>query len=364
MPSSRRDFLKNGALAGAALTMTSATGVASAQRSPASIPTTRATEFMRLFGLKYPIFQAPGGGAGPDLVAAVSGAGGMGILGGTRLTPEDARNAVATVRARTPRLFAVNYILAFEARSLPAVLEAGAPVVHFSWGSPTKETISAIRGAGARFGVQVANADGARSALDLGADYLVCQGVEAGGHVQSSTALHELLPKVLDQARNTPVLAAGGIGHGRKIREALLAGASGAMLGTRFVATQENLAHPEYKTLLIKSRGGDTAMSVCFQDGWPGATHRSLRNSTLGHWEAAGCPPVGRRPGEGDVVATRSDGTTVLRYSYASPVRDLRGAITDMALFAGQGVDDVRDLPRAADLVVRLWNECLNTSTR
>jgi len=78
MPSSRRDFLKNGALAGAALTMTGATGVASTQRSPASIPTTRATEFMRLFGLKYPIFQAPGSGAGPDLVAAVSGAGGIG----------------------------------------------------------------------------------------------------------------------------------------------------------------------------------------------------------------------------------------------------------------------------------------------
>src|SRR4029077_14645860 len=111
MPSSRRDFLKNGALAGAALTMTRATSVASAQRSPGSIPTPSATEFMRLFGLKYPIFQAPGGGAGPDLVAAVSGAGGMGILGGTRLTPEDARNTVATVRARTQRLFAVNYIL-------------------------------------------------------------------------------------------------------------------------------------------------------------------------------------------------------------------------------------------------------------
>src|ERR1700730_3872211 len=364
MPSSRRDFLKNGALAGAALTMTGATGVASTQRSPASIPTTRATEFMRLFGLKYPIFQAPGGGAGPDLVAAVSGAGVMGILGGTRLTPDDARNPVADGHARTQRLFALNYILAFEARSLPAVLEAGAPVVHFSWGSPTKETISAIRGAGARFGVQVANADGARSALDLGADYLVCQGVEAGGHVQCSTALYELLPKVLDRARNTPVLAAGGIGHGRKIREALLAGASGAMLGTRFVATQESLANPEHKTLLIKSLGSDTTMSVCFQDGWPGATHRSLRNSTLEHWEAAGCPPVGRRPGEGEVVATRSDGTTVLRYYYASPLRDLRGAITDMALFAGQGVDDVRDLPRAADLVVRLWNECLDTSMR
>ncbi len=365
MASSRRDFLKNSVIARAALSISSASSPANAQDLQARLPTPRATELMSLFGLKYPIFQAPHGGAGPDLVAAVSSAGGMGILGGLRgLTPDDARKAVTTVRARTQRIFAVNYILAFEPVSLPVVLEAGAPVLHFSWGLPTKEVVSATRNAGAKFGVQVANSSGARLALDLGADYLVCQGVQAGGHVQSSTALYDLLPRVLDHARNTPVLAAGGIGHGRKIREALLAGASGAMLGTRFVATQESLTHPEYKNLLIKSRGSETTLSVCFQDGWPGATHRSLRNSTLERWEAAGCPPVGRRPGEGDVVATRANGTTVLRYNSASPLRDLRGAITDMALFAGQGVDDVRDLPRAADLVERLWTECLDTSPR
>ena len=162
--------------------------------------------------------------------------------------------------------------------------------------------------------MQVANADGARSALDLGADYLVCQGVEAGGHVQSSTALYELLPKVLHEARNTPVLAAGGIGHGRKIREALLAGASGAMLGTRFVATQESLAHPEYKTLLIKSRGSDTTMSVCFQDGWPGATHRALRNSTL----STGRQPAVRRLAGGPARVTLSLRDRTEQQSYAT----------------------------------------------
>jgi nitronate monooxygenase len=126
--------------------------------------------------------------------------------------------------------------------------------------------------------------------LDLGADYLVCQGVEAGGHVQSSTALYELLPKVLDQARNTPVLAAGGISHGRKIREALLAGASGAMLGTRFVATQENLAHPEYKTLLIgNSSGGCVLFTLVLCSLIPyalvdeaGAQEAIARRGTLG----------------------------------------------------------------------------------
>src|SRR5262249_30941752 len=117
--------------------MFNGSNVATAQNALGRIPTPRAKELMALFGLKYPIFQAPHGGAGPDLVAAVSSAGAMGILGGLyRLAPEEARKVVAAVRARTQRPFAVNYLLSFEPVSLSAVLEAGAPVLHFSWGLP------------------------------------------------------------------------------------------------------------------------------------------------------------------------------------------------------------------------------------
>jgi nitronate monooxygenase len=101
---------------------------------------------------------------------------------------------------------------------------------------------------------------------------------------------------VLDEAKNTPVLAAGGVGNGQRIRTALLTGASGAVLGTRFVATQESLAHPDYKSAILKAHAGHTAMTLCFQDGSPPATHRALRNGTLTRWEASGCPPVGQRP--------------------------------------------------------------------
>jgi nitronate monooxygenase len=234
--------------------------------------------------------------------------------------------------------------------------------VQFSWGLPTAALIASVRGAGARPGIQVGNVDGARAALDAGADYLVCQGTEAGGHVQSSTRLSDLLPEVLEVAQSIPVLAAGGIGSGHKIREALLAGAAGVVLGTRFVATEESLAHSEYKNAIIRAQAKDTAFTVCFQDGWPGATHRTLRHATLVRWEAAGCPPVGRRPGEGDVVATRTDGTKVLRYYLGSPDRGLEGAITDLAMHAGEGVEDVKDLPPARDVVRRLWAECLDAS--
>ncbi len=103
---------------------------------------------------------------------------------------------------------------------------------------------------------------------------------EAGGHVQAHRGLFEALPAVLDEAKDKPVIAAGGIGDGRGIYRALSAGASAAMLGTRFVATVESNAHAEYKKALIGAKANDTALTVCFQDGWT-ATHRVLRNRTF-----------------------------------------------------------------------------------
>jgi nitronate monooxygenase len=365
MANSRRTFLRDGALASTVLSIFGLSDSARVRAARANeMPTPRAKALMTLFALDYPIFQAPHGPAatGPALAAAVSNAGAMGALALSRSEPEAARASVISTRGLTKRPFIVNYILAFDPVSLPAALEAGAPVIQFSWGLPTPEMMSAARSAGAKVGIQIGCREGVRAALDLGADYLICQGTEAGGHVQSSTALYELLPKVLEEAKDIPVLAAGGIGHGRKIKTALLAGASGAVLGTRFVATQESLAHPEYKSAILKAHATDTALSVCFQDGWPGATHRALRNRTFERWEAAGCPLVGRRPGEGDILATRPDGLEVHRYDSRTPGRDLKGNITDLVLYAGRGVDDVKDLPAAGDLVSRLWQECVGTA--
>jgi len=318
---------------------------------------------MSSFRLKYPILQAPVGyAAGPDLASAVCNAGAMGSIAGLNAaSPEEAREKVRKVLLATNGSFAVNYILALgaEPKSLGAVLDAGAPVVQFSWGIPAKPLVTTVRNAGARFGVQVASRDGARAALDAGADYLVCQGIEAGGHVQASSSLLDALAGVLAEANRLPVLAAGGIADGAGIRRVLEAGASGAVLGTRFVATQESDAHSEFKQALLKADGSQTALSVCFQGGWPNALHRSLRNETFRRWEAAGCPPEGRRPGEGDVVGTRPDGKPLLRYAALSPSKAMNGDhLSESALYAGMGVGLVKDLPPAGDLVRRLWAEC------
>jgi nitronate monooxygenase len=206
-------------------------------------------------------------------------------------------------------------------------------------------------------GIQVANALGARAAMDAGADYLVCQGIEAGGHVQSSMPLRDALAAVLDVAAETPVLAAGGIGDGHDLKRVLDAGASGAVLGTRFVATRESLAHGVYKDALVRAAATDTVLTLCFDGGWPQALHRIIRNGTFNLWEAAGCPAPGQRPGEGDVVAHRR-GAAMPRYWSDAPLAGDDGAVGDLPLYAGTSVDRVHDEPTVSELVQRLWSEC------
>jgi nitronate monooxygenase len=359
MSTDRRDFLRKAAAVSASLGAGSLP--LSAQRT-ASMPTPRASALMALFGLKYPIFSAGmGATAIPDLAVAVSNAGGLGAIGtGVNAVADVVRQRVVQTKSATNRPFVVNFLLVRDPVTLPLALDAGAPIIQFAWGIPTVETVAAIRKAGAKMGIQIASAAGARRALDVGADYLICQGTEAGGHVQGTGALYDLLPVVIDEAKTVPVLAGGGIANGAHIRRALLAGASGVLIGTRFVATKEAGAHHEYKMAIIRANAADTALTVCFQDGWTNAPHRVLRNRTLDEWEAAGCPPPGKRPGEADVLTTNAvTGATKRRYSTSNPGPDDRGALVELALWAGQGVAAIRDIPSAGELVARLWSECL-----
>ena len=358
MPSSRRDFLAKAVIAGLG-----ASGVELNAQPGTAMPTARASALMALFGLKYPIFSAGmGGTAVPALAVAVSNAGGLGAVGtGVVHTADLVRQRVSQARAATDRPFAVNYLLARDPVTLPLALDLGAPIIQFAWGIPTADTVASIRKAGAKMGIQISSAAGAQRALDVGADYLICQGTEAGGHVQGTNALYEVLSTVIAAAKTVPVLAGGGIANGAHIRRALLTGASGVLVGTRFVATIEAGTHEEHKAAIIRAKAADTVLTVCFQDGWANAPHRVLRNRTLELWEAAGCPPPGQRPGEGDVLTTNTvTGAMKRRYSTVNPSSDDRGAVLELALWAGQGVDAIRDIPSAGELVGRLWRECLD----
>lgn len=306
------------------------------------------------YGLKYPIFQAAPGGI--DLAIAIANAGGMGAVSLSWVSPEAATDIVTRMNAETEGSYYANYVLHFPPNSLDAALAAGCPIVQFSWGLPSAEMVSKIRTAGARFGVQVSSKLGAEMALELKPDFLIAQGLEAGGHVQATSSLATALQEILDVAGEIPVIASGGISTGADIRSVIHAGAAGAILGTRLMATQESKGHQTYKDALVSAGDASTTYTNCFNENWD-ATHRVLKNDTFHNWEAAGCPLTGNKPGEGEIVATHPQFGGVTRYAIMYPVAGHEGDLEDLAMYAGQGVGTVNDVPRAADLITRLWDE-------
>ena len=312
---------------------------------------------MAFLDLKYPILQAPIGSiASTNLASAVSNAGGMGSLALTWTKPDVAAQRIRELRDSTDNLFFANFVLVFPLASLEAVLEAGAPAITFSWGQPGK-LIDKVHRYNSIVGVQVGTAAGARQALDDGADFIICQGVEAGGHVQSTIPLSELLPSVVEIAGSAPVVAAGGLSNGKDLAWALKRGASAVMLGTRFVATVESFAHPDYKQALIEARPADSIYTQCFNGHWPNACHRVLRNKTLDDWETAGCPQPGQRPGEDEVLAEGSAYDTIIRYDDSPPVETTKGQILECCLYAGTGCGSIDNIPPAAQLLSDIWSE-------
>lgn len=288
-----------------------------------------------------------------ELVSAVSAAGGLGTLALTWTDADTALELVAAVRQRTKNPFVANFVLEFEPAALTSALEAGVPVVTFSWGMPGP-LLALAHSFGAVVGVQIGTLDGAKCALDAGCDFVICQGMEAGGHLQSLTPLLSLLPEVIEAAGSVPIIAAGGLVDREDVVRVISLGARAAMLGTRFVASHESRAHESYKRSLLEAGIPDTVYTKCFDGGWPGAPHRVLRNKTFTDWDSAGRPPAGRRPGEGDIVARLESGAPIPRYHYSPPTCDMRGNALACCLYAGTGVGKIKTLQSAGELVREL----------
>ena len=317
-------------------------------------------KFMEMFDLKYPIIQAPTDGpATADLAIAVGNSGCMGALPLTWVTPEESFKRIQEVKSKTKGPIFANFVLNFIPTSLNQAIAAGIEIVQFSWGLPDSYVVEKLRSNGIKLGIQVASKEGAIEALKLNPDYLVCQGTEAGGHVQSSQPLMPALLEVLSIAKDIPVAASGGISTGEDIHKYLSAGAAAVVMGPRFVATKESFAHDEYKKALIEGSATDTVFTVCLNRGWNNGTHRILKNSTFNMWSAAGCPQPGSRPGETDIVAQDLDGTLYQRYSNNTPIQSNTGDVMALGPYAGFGVDSIKDIPSVEELVKRLWREYL-----
>jgi len=277
------------------------------------------TRLTELLGIDVPVVLAPMGGAvGPELTAAVSNAGGLGIVPLSWSSPKEVGARVAEIKSLTDRPFGINLIREWDQRErLAAALDANVPVVSLFWGDATA-LIDEARTGGAITFVTVASAEEAARAAGSGADVIVAQGWEAGGHVRGAVTTLALVPRVVD-AVSVPVVAAGGIADGRGLAAALALGAAGACVGTRFLAAQEASIHEDYRQRLLAAVETDTYYGTLFDGGWPDAPHRALRNSTVETWEASGMPEPGSRPGEDDTPAFREDGTPISRYASSTP---------------------------------------------
>jgi nitronate monooxygenase len=305
-----------------------------------------------LLGIEWPIVQAPMS-AVPELAAAVSNAGALGMLALTWSTP--AGDVVRETAALTDRPFGGNLVLnSDQHRHLDEALEAGLRIVSLFWGDPTGY-VEQIHDAKGIVLHTVGSAEEARRSVASGVDVVVAQGWEAGGHVWGQVATLPLVPAVVDAIAPVPVIAAGGIGDARGVAAVLALGAQAAWLGTRFLLAQEMPIHEEYRGRVIEANETDTRWySDLYEVGWPDAPNRSLRNSTADAWEAAGRPSPGKRPGEGEVIAHFASGEEILRYEPAAPMVGTTGDIDAISLWAGQSVALARQPQPAAEIVAEL----------
>src|SRR5262244_3728469 len=319
------------------------------------------TALCHMLGIEYPIIAAPMGPdlSGPEMVAAVSNAGGLGILQAQLCTPPLFREEIHRVRALTDKPFGVNLLLHFPVEDHVAVcLEERVPVLSLFWGDPTPY-VGPAHAAGVIVFHQVGSVPDARRAAAAGVDVIIAQGVEAGGHVAGEVSTLVLVPRVVDAIAPQPVAAAGGIADARGVVAVLALGAQAAVLGTRFLASAESRAHPHYEQRVLAANEEDTVRTILFGHGWPNAPHRTLRTAFVQQWLGQEARGQESRPDEPAVGRTVVGGQPrpVLRFMGLPPNCDASGDIESMDLLAGQGVGLVEKIKPAGEIVRELVDE-------
>ncbi len=292
-----------------------------------------------LLGIEYPILQ---GGmawvATAELAAAVSAAGGLGIIGAGNLPPEEVRAEIRKVRELTDRPFGVNvyYMSPYVEEVLAVVVEERVPVLTTGAGNPGKH-LPMLKEAGVKVIPVVASVALAKRLARAGVDALIAEGMECGGHIGEVTTM-ALVPQVVD-AVDIPVIAAGGIADGRGLAAALALGAAGVQIGTRFICAAECQVHPNYKEAILKAGDRDTVVT-----GYPGHYVRVLRNKLARQFEELmrqGAPPEELdRLGANKLRAAARDGDV----EYGS-------------LMAGQSAGLVKRIAPAREIITEIVTE-------
>jgi NAD(P)H-dependent flavin oxidoreductase YrpB (nitropropane dioxygenase family) len=320
------------------------------------------TKICDLFKIDLPILNAGMGGVAlAPLAAAVSEAGGMGTIAFAGFTPEAMLSEISAARAITNKPLCVNLLIPF-LREGAFKLLAKEPIdaVTLFWGDPA-EMIPRAKADGIRRVIwQCGSAAEALEAKRAGADAIIAQGVEAGGHVRGTITTLALIPEVRDAIGDLPMVAAGGIVDGRGLAAVLALGADGAVFGTRFLASNEAAAHPTFKQRILTAHASETIHTKLYDVGWPDAAHRVLRTKVVEEWERAGRPEPGKRPGEGESIGTmRGRGLEVplVKYTVMAPADYIEGDIESLPFYAGESVSLVREIKPAKEIVRQIADE-------
>jgi nitronate monooxygenase len=312
------------------------------------------TAFTELFGLRHPIALAPmGGAAGGALASAVSAGGGLGLLGGGNGDADWLARELPIAASSAAGPWGVGFqSWAVGRDTVERALEYRPDAVLLSFGDPVP-LAGPVRAAGARLIIQVTTVAEARQAVDLGADVIVAQGTEAGGHgARHGWSTLPFVPVVADLAAPVPVLAAGGIADGRGLAAALALGAAGALVGTRFLATAEALVDPADKKTIIDGCGEDTERSsvldIARGSRWPRQyTERTLPHPFLDQWR-----------GREDELAASAQAKAAYQRGVTS------GELPPLPVWASQAIDLITGLEPAAELVAVLAAQAQDALTR
>ena len=299
--------------------------------------------FTDLVGSRWPLQQAGmSGTATSTLAAAVANAGGLGMIGVGRQQFAVIERYLDEVAALTNAPVGCTCIAHFVLPEVEELVASRSPIMEFfyDWPDPGRVPDNVI------CGWQVGSVDEAKAAVDAGCQYVIAQGMEAGGHVRGHVPLAELLPAVRD-AVSVPVVAAGGIGNVAAICSALSLGADAVRIGTRFVATRESYAHPAYIDALVAADSDDSVLTEAFGVGWPDAPHRVLRSAIEAATSASS-------DFVGETRIANGTAMPMARFGVSSPNRDTTGDIGAMALYAGRSVGSVDKVMTAAEVVEEL----------
>jgi nitronate monooxygenase len=282
------------------------------------------------------------GTATPMLAAAVSNAGGLGMIGIGRQPRDVIERYLDEVATLTSAPIGATCIAHFVLPEVVELVASRLPIVEFFYEWPDPARVPA----GVICGWQVGSVDEAKAAVEAGCRYVIAQGMEAGGHVRGHVPLAELLPAVR-AAVDVPIVAAGGIGDAEAVRAAMNLGADAVRVGTRFVATRESYAHPDYIDALVAARTDDSVLTEAFGVGWPNAPHRVLQSSI----DAAATAP---NDAIGETILPNGTVMRMSRFGVSTPTRDTTGNIGAMALYAGRSVGAVNRIMTAAEVVAEL----------